>query len=115
VADHGLDGGAPPHLTADGFGDPADLAADPDPEPVGIVVAAIALVTMDAVRGDTRQFSRSEMMGPSVWPSYGLPCKALACSTNWPPLGVVTGVTIETLQPNSFGARALPLPMHSFV
>jgi hypothetical protein len=28
----GSDGGATPHLTADGFGDAADLAADPDPE-----------------------------------------------------------------------------------
>src|SRR5476651_2453232 len=27
-------------------------------------------------------FSRSAMTGPSVWPSYGLPCSALACSTN---------------------------------
>ena len=26
---------------------------------------------------------------------------ALACSTNCPPLGAVTGVTTETLQPNS--------------
>ena len=44
MADHGLDGGAAAHLAADGFGGPADLAADPDLEPVGIVVAAIALV-----------------------------------------------------------------------
>jgi hypothetical protein len=53
------------------------------------------------------------MTGPSVWPSYGLPCSAFACSTNCPPLGAVTGVAIETLQPNSYGARALPRPMHS--
>src|SRR5262245_43301077 len=33
-------------------------------------------------------FSRSAMTGPSVWPSYGLPCIALACSTNGPPLGM---------------------------
>src|SRR5207247_1645655 len=51
--------------------------------------------------------SRSAMTGPSVWPSYGLPCSALACSTNCPPLGAVTGVAIETLQPNSYGARAI--------
>ena len=53
MADHGLDGRPAPHLAADGFGDAADLAGDPDPEPVGIVVAAIALVTMDAVHRDT--------------------------------------------------------------
>jgi hypothetical protein len=48
MADHGLDGGPAPHLAADGFGDTADLAADPDLEPVGIIVATIALVDMDA-------------------------------------------------------------------
>lgn len=26
------------------------------------------------------------MTGSRVWPSYGLPCRAAACSTNWPPL-----------------------------
>jgi hypothetical protein len=31
----------------------------------------------------------------------GLPCSALACSTNWPPLSLVAGVAIDTLQPNS--------------
>ena len=53
MADHGLDGGATPHLAADGFGDTANLAADPDLEAVGIVVAAIALVAVDAARCDT--------------------------------------------------------------
>src|ERR687898_404814 len=53
VADHGLNGGAAAHLAEDGFGDMADLAADPDPEPVGIVVTAIALVAVDAADGDT--------------------------------------------------------------
>jgi hypothetical protein len=46
MADHGFDGGATAHRATDGFGDPADLAADPDLEPVGIVVAAIALVAV---------------------------------------------------------------------
>src|SRR5262249_35406315 len=31
--------------------------------------------------------SRSAMTGPRVWPSYGLPCRALGCSTNCPPFG----------------------------
>jgi len=52
MADHGPDGGATPHLAADGFDDTANLAADPDLEPVGIVVAAIAA---DAARCDTRE------------------------------------------------------------
>jgi hypothetical protein len=41
----------------------------------------------------------SLITGPSVWPSKGLPCSALAWSTNWPPLGAVAGVAIDTLQP----------------
>src|SRR5665213_1967186 len=40
-------------LAADGFGDAADLAADPDLEAVRTGVAAIALVAMDAVHPDT--------------------------------------------------------------
>jgi hypothetical protein len=48
VADHRLDGGAAAHLAADGGGDAADLARDPDAEAVGMVVAAIAFIDMDA-------------------------------------------------------------------
>jgi len=48
VADDGLDRGSPPHLAADGGGDAAHLAADPDAELVWVVVAAIALVDVDA-------------------------------------------------------------------
>lgn len=46
MADHGLDGSTPSHLAADRFGDMADLAGDPDFEPVGIV--AIASVAENA-------------------------------------------------------------------
>jgi hypothetical protein len=53
MADHGLDGGSASHLAADGFGDTADLAADPDLETVGTVVAAIALIVVDAADGNT--------------------------------------------------------------
>ena len=52
VTDHRLDRGAALHLAADGLGDAADLAGDPDPESVGIVVAAIALVDVDALNLD---------------------------------------------------------------
>ena len=113
MADYGLDGSSASHLAANDFCDAADLAANPDPEPVGIVVAAIALVAVDWRTATPVSFSRSAMTGPSVWPSYGLPCSALACSTNCPPLGAVAGVAIDTLQPNSYGVRALPRPMHS--
>src|ERR1043166_6138724 len=48
-------GAVTPYLATDGFGDPADLAADPDLEPIGIVVAVIALVAVDAAHGNTRE------------------------------------------------------------
>src|ERR1700756_3776596 len=48
-----ITGSTAAHLAADGFGDPADLAADPDFEPIGIVVAAISLVAVDATHRDT--------------------------------------------------------------
>ena len=43
VTDNRLDRGAALHLAADGLGDAADLAGDPGPESVGIVVAAAAM------------------------------------------------------------------------
>ena len=48
MADDRFDGSAAPHLAADRGGDPADLAGDPDPEPVRVIVAAITLVDVDA-------------------------------------------------------------------
>src|SRR5215469_8128932 len=55
MADDGLDGGAAPHLAADGGGDPADLAGDPDPEPVRVIMAAVPLVDMDAAGLDASE------------------------------------------------------------
>lgn len=52
VADHGLDGSAAAHLAADGAGDAADLACDPDLEAVGVIVAAVAPVDVDAAHRD---------------------------------------------------------------
>jgi hypothetical protein len=73
-----------------------------DPELVRVIVAAITLVDMDAARLDADELSHlGEHGAERVWPSKGLPCSALACSTNWPPLGWVTGVATLTLQPNS--------------
>lgn len=43
-----FDGGAAAHLAADRGGDAAHLAADPDTELLGVVMAAIAFVDMDA-------------------------------------------------------------------
>ena len=56
MADDRLDGSAAPHLAADRGGDPADLAGDPDPEPVRVIVAAIPLVDVDAAGLDAGEF-----------------------------------------------------------
>ena len=77
MADDRLDGGSAAHLAPDGSSDPADLPGDPDPELVGMVVAAIAprlrggrLLSTWMRRVSTPvSFSSSAMMGPRVWPS----------------------------------------------
>src|SRR5262245_24728733 len=53
MADEGFDGGSAAHLAADGLGDTPDLAGGSDLEPVRMVVAAIALVGVDAADRDT--------------------------------------------------------------
>ena len=55
MADDRLDGSAAPHLAADRGRDPADLAGDPDPEPVGVAMAAITLVDVDAAGLDASE------------------------------------------------------------
>jgi len=70
-----------------------------------VIVAAITLVDVDAtgLEGPVCR-SSSAMTGASVWPSNGLPCSALGCSTNWPPFGLVAAG--PRVKPNA----ALPLP-----
>ena len=78
MADHGLDRSPPPHPLADGLEDAADLLADPDLEPVGIIVATIALVDMDAAHGSAgevhgRSISKAERgIAPSPFRRFGL-------------------------------------------
>jgi hypothetical protein len=55
VADDRLDGRSSLHLAPDGRRHPARLAADPDPELVRVIVAAIAPVDVDAARLDAEQ------------------------------------------------------------
>ena len=73
-----LDRSAVTHLAADRGGDTAYLAADPDAEFLGVVVAAIALSTWMRRISTPVSASSSAMTGPRVWPSKGLPCSALA-------------------------------------
>jgi hypothetical protein len=77
-----LDRGAAPHLAADRGSDAAHLATDPDAELLRMVVAARAFVDMDAVSPDPGQRLQLGDDRPKVSPSKGLPCSALACSTN---------------------------------
>jgi hypothetical protein len=66
-----------------------------------VVVAAIAFVDVDAAGLDPGQRFQLRDHRSKVWPSKGLPCSPLACSTNWRPLGLVAGVATDTLHPNS--------------
>jgi hypothetical protein len=66
MADDGRDGRSASDLSADGLGDAPDFASGPDLEPVRIVVAAIALVAVDAADLIPVSFSRSVMTAPSA-------------------------------------------------
>ncbi|MGY2843192.1 hypothetical protein ACVIHI_008096 [Bradyrhizobium sp. USDA 4524] len=48
VADNGLDSRATLHLATNGSGDAADLARDPDPEPMRVLVTMMPLCRVDA-------------------------------------------------------------------
>jgi hypothetical protein len=112
MADDGFDGGAPAHLAADGLGDTPDLAADLDLEPVWIVVAAIALVAVDTADRDTCKLFEIGDDGAESVAIIWVAVQRLGMKHELPALGR-GDVGIETLQPNSYGARALPRPMHS--
>jgi hypothetical protein len=66
MADHGLDCAA---ARGGQLGDTADLAADPNLELVGVVVAAVALLPVDAADRNACELFEIGMMGPRVWPS----------------------------------------------
>ncbi len=72
VTDDGLDSRAALHLAADGSGEAADLPRDPDPVPVRMVVATVSVIDVECGG------PMSAITGPSVCPSKGLPCNALA-------------------------------------
>ena len=86
-----LDRGAAAHLAADRRDDAAYLAADPDAELLSVVVAAIAFVDVNATGFHPVQRFQLGDHRPQGMSSKGLPCSALACSTNWPPLGFGPG------------------------
>ena len=87
MADDGLDGGASLHLAADGGGDAADLAGDPDPELVWVVVAAIALVDMDAAGLDAGKRLEPGEDGPERVSIVGVPMQRLGMEDELAALG----------------------------
>src|SRR5438105_11561857 len=89
---------------ADGLGDTPDLTADPDLDPVRIVVAAIALVAVDAADRDTCKLFEIGDGGAESMAIIWVAVQRLGMKHELPALGAVTGVAIETLQPNSYGA-----------
>jgi hypothetical protein len=66
-----------------------------------MVVATITTVDLDAAGLDPCPLLESDDHRAQGVAVNGLPCKASACSTNCPPLGLVAGVAIDTLLPNS--------------
>src|SRR5438045_5465531 len=113
MADHGLDGGAAAHLAADRFGDAADLAADPDLEPVGIVVAAIALVAMDAAHCDTCELFEIGNRRTERVAVIRISVQGFGMQHELPAFGRGGWRSDRDLAAELVGGAALPLPMHS--
>jgi hypothetical protein len=89
------------YLAADGAGDAADLAGDPDLEAVGVIVAAVALVDVDAAHrdaGERLQIGDDRTERVAV---IGIAVQRLGVQHELAALGAVAGVPRETLQPNS--------------
>src|ERR1700732_391051 len=109
MADHGLDGGAASHLAADGLGDPADLSADPYLEPVGIVVAAIALVAVDAAYRDTCELFEIGDDGTERVAVIGVAVQRLGVQHELPALGCGGGRGNRDLAAELVGSPRLAL------
>lgn len=82
VADHGLDGGSSSEFAFDGAEHAALLSRDEDSSWILRVMTAVPLVDIGPLDLGPINFWVWSMTSRSVWPSYGLPGSALACSTN---------------------------------
>jgi hypothetical protein len=104
-----LDGGAATHLAADRGRDAAYLAADPDAELLGVVVAAIAFIEVNAAglnAGQRLQLGNYRRQSVAVEGTavqrLGVQHKLTAPRFREGRLwGLVAGVATDTLQPNS--------------
>ena len=76
-------------------------------------MTAVALVAVDAADRDTSELFEIGDDGSEGVAIIGVAVQCFGMQHELPAFGAVTDVAIETLQPNSYGARALPRPMHS--
>jgi hypothetical protein len=101
------------HLAFDGGGGAADLAGDPDPELVRVIVPAIALIDVAAFDLDAGHALDVGDRGAEGVAVVRIAGQRPGVEHELAAFGLGHGVATLTLQPNSWGARALPLPMHS--
>jgi hypothetical protein len=119
VPHDGLHRSAPTHLAADRgrdaatrrTGGPDRLSRYPDAELLGVVVAAIAFVAVNATGLDPGQRFQFRDNRPQSVTIEGVAVQCLGVQYKLTAFGA--GVATDALQPNAYGARALPLPMHS--
>lgn len=90
VADDGLDSRAMLHLATHRSCDATDLARDPDPEPVRMVVAAIPFVNVDAASLHAGELSIGDHGAEGV-PIEGIAMQCLGREHERLPFGEVTG------------------------
>ena len=115
-----VDRGAAAHLAADRGGDAVHLAVDPDAELLGVVVAAIAFVDVNAAGLDPGQRLQLGDHRPQSVAIKGIAVQRLGVQHKLTAFGLggrrhhrdPCFRRGRLLQPNSYGARALPLPMH---
>ncbi len=96
-----MDSRATLHLATDGSGDAADLARDPDPEPMRVVVTMAPLCRVDAAR-----LHAGELLHVGNDKAERVPVEEIAmqCFGKEQELSALRrrqGVPILTLQPNS--------------
>ena len=113
VSDHGLDCRATPQFAPDEAEDAALLTGDKDATRIGRVVAAIALVDIGVL-----DRAAGELLGGIDDAAECVPVIRVARQRPGVEHELATGaqalvVTMEALTLNSWGALALPLPMHS--
>jgi hypothetical protein len=99
--------------TATALDDAALLAGEEEAARLCGVVSAIALVEIAALDGAAGELFRCGDDGAKRVPVIRVPGQRCCMQHELPAGGAALVVTIEALTPNSYGARALPLPMHA--